>query len=372
MRPAIATLSWEPGRDNTNTDGSNNLFLGRGAGYRNTTGNANIFLGRSAGRSNITGSRNIFIGTDAGSAPEYTGESDKLVIGNGKNNESRTWIVGDIGTDTLIVNGKRVCLHNGPTCTPTPSSRTLKKNIKVFKNFDKALQDILKTPLFSYQFKDKNNQPDKKRMGIISEELPESLQIKSKPIQPDWPSIYGTLWAGIKALHKLFVDFRKDILSKLKEMNMNLRKDILSKLKEELAKVFKDLKDTKTAQDQTVKQLEVQKKMNKEKLAKVFKALEDTKAAQDQKIKQLETIQTEKLETVFKDFKNTKATQDQTVKQLEAIQTENTRLSRENTRLSRELEEQKSKNTQFSRELEETKEQINELKTAIENQSKTN
>ena len=189
--------------------------------------------------------------------------------------------------------GQGVYLANGTNCGP--SSRTLKKNIKAFKHFDKALEDILKTPLFSYQFKD--NQPDKKRMGIISEELPEHLQIKSKSIQPDWPSIYGTLWAGIKALHKLFVDFRKDILSKLTEMNMSLRKDILSKLTEELAKVFK--------------------------------SLENTKAAQNQKIKQLENIQTEKLETVFKNLKNTKATQDQTVKQLEAIQTENTRLSRE-------------------------------------------
>ena len=83
-----------------------------------------------------------------------------------------------------------------------------------------------------------------------------------------------------------------------------------------MAKVFKALEDTKAAQNQKIKQLEAQKKMNKEKLEKVFKALEDSKT-----------------------------TQDQTIKQLKAIQTENTRLSRE---------------------LEETKEQINKLKNREE------
>ena len=280
--------------------------------------------------------------------------------------------------------------NDAPVTTLLASSRIYKKNIKPFNNFGEALQDIVATPLFTYEYK--KDHPEKSRRGVISEELPRHLQIQSKeaPVVPDWPSIYGTLWAGIKALHKLFVDFRKDILSKLKEMNMNLRKDILSKLTEELAKVFKDLKNTKTTQDQKIKQLETvqTKKLAKvfkdlknikatqdqkikqletiqtEELAKVFKDLKNTKAAQDQKIKQLETVQTKKLAKVFKDLKNTKAAQDQTVKQLAAIQTENTRLSRE-------LEEQKSKNTRLSRELEETKEQINKLKPAIKNQPKT-
>ena len=236
--------------------------------------------------------------------------------------------------------------NDAPVTTLPASSRIYKKNIKPFNNFGEALQDIVATPLFTYEYK--KDHPEKSRRGVISEELPRHLQIQSKeaPVVPDWPSIYGTLWAGIKALHKLFVDFRKDILSKFTE---------------ELAKVFKALKNTKATQDQKIKQL---KTIQTEELAKVFKDLKNTKAAQDQKIKQLKTIQTEELAKVFKDLKNIKATQDQKIKQLAAIQTENTRLSRE-------LEEQKSKNTRLSRELEETKEQINKLKPAIKNQPKT-
>ena len=263
-------LGWAAGE--TNTAGSGSIFLGSRAGHRNTTGNWNIFLGHNAGINNRAGHNNIFIGPQAGSTSEYTDKDNKLVIGNSRNN---TWIVGDIGTNTLKVNNKTVCLQGGPRCS-SPSSRTLKKNIRAFKNFDKALQDILKTPLFSYQFKD--NQPDKKRMGIISEELPERLQIKSQPVQPDWPSIYGTLWAGIKALHKLFVDFKKDILSKLTE---------------ELA----------AAQDQTVKQLEAIQTEN----TRLSRELEEQKSKNTQFSRELEDTkkQINKLKLAIENQKQT-------------------------------------------------------------------
>ena len=114
-----------------------------------------------------------------------------------------------IGDNALFINGKRVCTEgfncgiHGPGTPPTPpSSKSLKKNIRPFSSIEKSLEDILKTPLFTYQYKDKKFHPDKKRMGIIAEELPKDLQLPVEDrIAPDWPSIYGTLWAGIKALH---------------------------------------------------------------------------------------------------------------------------------------------------------------------------
>ena len=139
----------------------------------------------------------------AGSSIIY--ESNKFIVGN---NTKKDWIVGDIGTTTFKVNNSQVAYNS--------SSRTLKKNIKSFKKYDKALDDILKTPLFTFEFK--NNHPEKNRMGIISEELPKNLQIKEDPILPDLPSIRGTLWAGIKALHKKLMDFKANINSQITEL----------------------------------------------------------------------------------------------------------------------------------------------------------
>ena len=98
------------------------------------------------------------------------------------------------------------CIPPPPPPPPILSSQVYKKNIKPFKSYEKSLQNILSTPLFTYQYKE--DHPKKDRMGVISEELPEILQIKDKgaPSIPDWPTVYGTLWAGIKALARRLQD----------------------------------------------------------------------------------------------------------------------------------------------------------------------
>ncbi len=49
-----------------NTTGSGNLFFGAGAGFGNTTGSSNAFFGANAGTENTTGSGNAFFGAGAG------------------------------------------------------------------------------------------------------------------------------------------------------------------------------------------------------------------------------------------------------------------------------------------------------------------
>ncbi len=120
------------------------------------------------------------------------------------------------------------------------SSKVYKKNIRPFNDMEKALKDILETPLFTYYFKDKNNFPKKKRMGVIAEDLPKNLQLKGKPIAPDWPSIYGTLWAGIKALHSKFKTLNSTIEAKFKALS---KTD--DQFKKELAGTNKELANTK-------------------------------------------------------------------------------------------------------------------------------
>ena len=215
-----------------------NTFVGYNAGENNSTGEGNTFVGNSAGAQITTGSGNIFIGFHAGDNPSYVGTRNQLVIGN---DSHREWIKGTIGTSTLSVNGVSI---------PLSSSRALKKNIRPDRNFNKALEDILKTPLFTYEYKNKQDHPEKSRMGIISEELPKHLRFKdnSNLPHPDWPSIYGTFWAGIKALHEMIVDLKQDISSKQKALvsrweQLNRRQELfenkLSQLNGELTAEIK-------------------------------------------------------------------------------------------------------------------------------------
>ena len=78
-------------------------------------------------------------------------------------------------------------------------------------------------------------------MGIISEELPEhlQLQIKDKLSQPDWPSIFGTFWASLKALwdviqvsHKSFQKSIQEINSKVEKFIEESRKELKSSIQE--------------------------------------------------------------------------------------------------------------------------------------------
>ena len=126
---------------------------------------------------------------------------------------------------------------------------------------EKALKDILETPLFTYYFKDKDNFPKKKRMGVIAEDLPKSLQLKGKPIAPDWPSIYGTLWAGIKALHSKietkFKTLNSTIEAKFKAQSLELKAQSKTddQLKKELANTKQELKSANEKIDSLSKEL---------------------------------------------------------------------------------------------------------------------
>ena len=224
-----------------NTSGFDNTFIGSQAGQINSSGENNTFVGYLAGITNQTGSNNVIIGYNAGHfAPNA---SNKFAIGN---NNARNWLEGDIGMDTLEVNSKAVCLRTNSTTitcgastiTLPASSRTLKKKIKPFKDFKKTLNDLLKTPLFTFEYKE---DPIKKsRMGVISEELPEHLQIKEKdkPSTPDWISIYGSFWAGIKALHEMLTEFKQEFSSKIK----NIEKTLSQKLEDFNQEFFSQIK----------------------------------------------------------------------------------------------------------------------------------
>ena len=214
-----------------NTDGRFNNFIGVESGYGNTTGDFNIMLGFQAGRQNTSGSRNIFIGGGAADLSNYRTANSKLVIGVEGHPE---WLTGDIQSHgNLYVNGQQVALT---------SSQFLKKNIQPVEDFQEHLLELLKTPLFTYHYKNESDIPEKQRMGIISEELSDRLQIRKKGrlSHPDWPTIYGSFLAGIKALHELFDSFKTEISSQLQVLQGYFNK--LKKKQVQMIKVMEQFK----------------------------------------------------------------------------------------------------------------------------------
>ena len=315
-----------------NKTGQSNIFLGYESGKSSTGGHGNIFIGKRAGEFNRLGRRNLFIGDYVGPLENTTiagidrdGRNQlnigNLILGRMQIEDSH------VDTEQTLQNSPNIPPDNNP---PTPgvvingdlvvrgeikcgsgsnilpqncgfdtngitlshdhsglyaldghdhnlqyallshvhnlSSKVYKKNIKPFKDYDKALKDIVDTPLFTYEYK--KDHPKKSRMGIISEELPEHLQIKGldsrlrgndqlrgkgrhphktrhprangdpeskgdAPSMPDWPSIYGTFWASIKALFIKFKSFKDQMLSELKT------------LKEQFTIIFKDVEASK-------------------------------------------------------------------------------------------------------------------------------
>ena len=237
-------IGYEAGYNNR---GYGNTFMGNQAGKENWGGSGNVFIGKHSGIQIVSGSRNVFIGARAGTSLNNS-TNDKFVVGNEAVSE---WLTGDItSSGNLYVNGRAVLVT---------SSRALKKNITPFTDFQGALEDLLNTPLFTYQYKNKQDHPEKDRMGIISEELPEHLQIQveGQLSHPDWPSIYGSFWAGIRALYEILESLRRDFLLNVKNLKFSFEefKNKQKKLIKDLFYVRRELSDTDKKIDQVYREI---------------------------------------------------------------------------------------------------------------------
>ena len=282
------------GQAEKNTTGSDNTYIGALSGHQNTTGKFNTFIGEHTFAQNERGEYNTVLGAGAGGG--MTG-SDNVVIGAQATNSSnlavngvflvgnryhKDWITGSFGSNSLFINGKRVCTEGfncGISALPNPetppSSKTLKKNIRPFSSIEKSLEDILKTPLFTYQYKDKNFHPAKKRMGLIAEDLPKDLQLPVEDrVEPDWPSVYGTLWAGIKALHSKIEKEVARLLSSLKEF-----KEDLKKLEKQISSILKK----QAEKDKKFLQMEKELKENRKQIQDLKKELQKIRKLSPQK-----------------------------------------------------------------------------------------
>ena len=199
--------------------------------------------------------------------------------------------------------------YKGTFCDPCSSSRVYKKNITPYNDLEESLQHIIETPLFTYQYKE--DRPNKTRMGIISEELPDFLQVKDKgaPSQPDWVSIYGTLWAGIKALFQKFKAFQENtiqeishIKKQLKALDSKAQKQALELTKQasQMLKEIMDLKaqfkETKKQVEKSQKELSTKAKEQSQNITQLQKELSTKTKEQSQTITQLQKEQDSKIQ----------------------------------------------------------------------------
>ena len=246
---------------------------------------------------------------------------------DGHNHNGVYALVGHTHTPCPTCRPCTCCCAPQPPCCP--SSRTLKRNIKPFKDYDKSLKDIADTPLFTWQYKkDKGDHPEKVRMGIISEELPKDLQIrvetdseatcktdkkqkdskakekkkdKEKVSTPDWPSIYGTLWAGIKAFAKGLDDFKKENSTKFTELSKELKiylTDQIAQLKKEMTSQLDNLKNQVAETEKALEKHSEEVSQNTEELSELKKQFQET-------ILPLQKSYKEELKKTHEEMKNT-------------------------------------------------------------------
>ena len=283
----------------SNTTGYHNSFLGYSAGFSNTTGFQNTFLGYSSGYNNTTGNDNTFLGYKAGY--NNTTDSNRLNIGNviygttsttDNNNRYPTAPgVTVYGVLRVCESGESDddCFQVMPSGSGSGLSyRILKKNIKLFKKKELALQDILNTSPFTFEYKkyikgelasfrkeiwlkfnalnDFTTHTFSQLKKLIKElaEFKTDTQNKLTDTQTKLTDTQTKLTDTQTKIQQTNKYFRKNTveLNNLKEENTELKKEIkavqkkLMRTNKELADVKKESADTKqNLQDQITKEL---------------------------------------------------------------------------------------------------------------------
>jgi hypothetical protein len=154
---------------------SYNSFFGYGAGLKNETGGFNTYVGYYAGWGNISGQYNVFIGgragnTETGSNLLYIdncstgGDCDQpLIFGN--------FSSGQLGGRFVRIDGKLIF----------PSDERLKKNIAPLKS---SLDKVMKLNGISYEWKAAEKQMEGREIGLLAQDvekvLPELVLMDSK------------------------------------------------------------------------------------------------------------------------------------------------------------------------------------------------
>jgi hypothetical protein len=92
---------------NANTTGLSNTFLGSASGLNSSVGGENVFVGATAGRNNASGNSNTYLGATSGTL--NTGSNNVFIgfgAGNGETTTSNTLIIQNDPNDDPLIYGK--------------------------------------------------------------------------------------------------------------------------------------------------------------------------------------------------------------------------------------------------------------------------
>lgn len=263
------------------------VAIGHQAGQECQPG-VSFYIGAKAGSNNV-GEGNIFIGHKAGADDSTINHA--FIVGN---ENTPQWMYGELYRNwgKLYVNGNIVVIS---------SSRSLKTDITLFEDYEQALEDIVETPLFTYKYKHSQDFPNKTRWGVISEELPDHLQLiqEGKPSHPDWPSIYGSFWASIKALYQRITSLNQaleefgtqfksyeqlvDIIFNVQQEMVEFKRQAFFQVSELSRQIYDFINQKEAHLEQARLQLEDIRNLNRE--------LQDQLAKTEERIQNLESSQ---------------------------------------------------------------------------------
>ena len=154
-----------------NTTGSHNTAVGQNAG-RFITGDGNTALGDQAGRNITSGTNNICIGRDAGFG--FTTTDSSIAIGlAGENGPSPRCYIGNIrGVTVANADGINVIVDSDGQLGTSNSSRRFKKDIKPMEQASEVIL-ALKPVTFHYKDADTKKAGDTPQLVLIAEDVAE-------------------------------------------------------------------------------------------------------------------------------------------------------------------------------------------------------
>ena len=292
--------------------GNDNTFLGFQSGHWIGRGRKNIMIGFEASFGNVptacpnpcpslgVGNNNIFIGHKVGS-PNHDNEirigntdHTELLLGGDSmekvqiasehwnNSTLRELKIGNLihikkaSSEIKIGDNSFTNVEvGGINLAGLTSSKTLKKNIMPWTDYEMALKDIMEMPLSIYQYKDSH--PDHTRRGFIAEDLPEHMQLPTEEdsdlVKPDWATIWGSFWASLKTLAIKFGALKEEVSNKFAELAGHL-----SDLKNNLADLTKNFSLFQEEMEKTTSDLKAENEELKRELAETKQEVADIKA----------------------------------------------------------------------------------------------
>ena len=214
-----------------------NSFFGHRAGWNVIAGSFNTYLGDMAGSSSysVNGSNNVFVGAGAGSA-ETNDVSNNIEIGNTgpAPNGSNSILIGTQGTQTAtyiagifptgVANTNPVCVLATGQLGVCSSSRRFKENIR---DMGDSSSNLMKLRPVTYLYKPEYDKgPRSLQYGLIAEEVAEvypdliAYEPDGKPLTVNYQNLSAMLLNELQKQHTVVAAQQDELQTQLQQIKV--------------------------------------------------------------------------------------------------------------------------------------------------------